>query len=106
LVRVGAVGEVAVEIFRDGDFGGEGAPAARDFDVFLLEDDFAGVVVDFGGALVPLDVVEGRAGLGVEAGLEFEALGLAAARVPGDRFGDTRGGGARGGRLAGFGTEG
>ena len=51
LVRIGAIGEVAVEIFRDGDLGGEGAPAARDFDVFLFEDDFAGVVVDLGGPL-------------------------------------------------------
>ena len=105
-MRVGAVGEVAVEILRDGDLGGEGAPAARHFNIFLLEDNFAGIVVDFRGALVPFDVVEGRAGLGVEAGLEFEALGLAGARALGDRFGHTRGGGARGGRLAGFGTEG
>jgi hypothetical protein len=49
-VRIGAVGDVAVEIFRDRDFRGERAPALRDLDVFLLENDLAAVVGDFRGA--------------------------------------------------------
>jgi hypothetical protein len=67
------VGDVAVEIFRDGDLGGQDAPALGDFDVFLLEDGLARIVGDFGGALVPLDFVVGMdAGLG-EGVLEGQA---------------------------------
>ena len=49
----------AVKILRHDDFGGQHGPGLRHFDVFLLEDDFAAVVGDFGGAAVPFDLVEG-----------------------------------------------
>ena len=56
---IGALGDVAVEIFRDGDLGGEHAPALGHFDVLLLEDGLAGVVGDFRRALFPFDLVVG-----------------------------------------------
>jgi len=48
----------AVKIFRHDDFRGEDRPRLRHFNVLLLEDDFAGIIGDFGGALVPFDLVE------------------------------------------------
>ncbi len=57
-VRIGAVGDVAVEIFRDRDLGGERAPAFRHLDILLLEDHLAAVVGDLSGALFPLDLIE------------------------------------------------
>src|SRR6201999_1906146 len=57
-------------------FGGKLRPALGNFDVFLLEDDLAGVVRDFGRATVPFDLVE-RADLGVtEHPLDGERLAL------------------------------
>ena len=107
-VWVGAIGDVAVEIFRDGDLGGERTPAAGDFHVFLFEDDLARIVIDLGRALVPFHVVEGRAGLGVETLFEFEALrlGVGDAGTAGGGFGAAGRCRARGGRFAGLGTEG
>ena len=48
----------AVKIFRHDDFRGEHRPRLRHLDIFLLENHLAGVVGDFGGALVPFDLVE------------------------------------------------
>ena len=63
-VRVGPVGDVAVEIFRDGDLGRQRAPAFRHLDVFLLEDDLAAVIRDLRRAAVPFELIE-RRNLGV-----------------------------------------
>src|SRR5450756_1718962 len=49
----------AVKIFRYDNFGRQYGPRFRHFDIFLLEDDLAGIVGDFGGAPVPFDLVEG-----------------------------------------------
>ena len=49
---------LAVKIFRDDDLGGEQRPRLGHLDVFLLENDLAGVVGDFGGAPLPFDLVE------------------------------------------------
>jgi len=49
----------AVKIFRDHDFGREQRPGLGHFDIFLFENDLAGVVVDFSGAPFPFDLVEG-----------------------------------------------
>ena len=84
LVRVGAVGDVAVEIFRDRDLRRQHAPALRHLDVLLLEDRLAGIVGDLRRALLPLDLVVGMdAGLG-EGGLESQAalLELRLGRLP------------------------
>jgi hypothetical protein len=70
----------AVKIFRDDDLGGEHRPGLGHLDVFLLENDLAGVVGDFGGALVPFDLVE-RLDLGVAENA------LDAQRFLADRFG-------------------
>ena len=72
LVRIGAVGDVAVEILRDGDLRGELAPALRHLDVFLLEDHLAAVVGDFRGAAFPFDLVEWRDGRIAEHPLETQ----------------------------------
>src|ERR1019366_9736669 len=55
-----ALGRVlfAVKIFRHDDFRGEHRPRFWHLDILLLENDLAGVVGDFGGALVPFDLVE------------------------------------------------
>ena len=58
LVRIGAVGDVAVEIFRDRDLGRQRAPRLRHLDVFLLENDLPAVVRDLSGAAFPFDLVE------------------------------------------------
>ena len=50
---------LAVKIFRNDDFGREHRPGLWHFDIFLFENDFAGVIGDFGGALFPFDLVEG-----------------------------------------------
>ena len=57
-VRVGPVGDVAVKIFRDRDFGRERAPAFRDLDVFLFKDHLGAVVGDFGGPAFPFHLVK------------------------------------------------
>ena len=56
-----ALGRVllAVKIFGNDDFGRQHRPGLRHFDVFLFENDFAGVVGDFRRALFPFDLVEG-----------------------------------------------
>ncbi len=113
LVGIGAVGDVAVEVLRNGDLGGEHAPALGHLDVFLLEDGLAGIVGDLRGPLFPVDFVEGMdVGLR-EDGLEREALGLRfRSSTGGNRRGmDTSGGGtgARGGggfRAGNIGTTG
>src|SRR4029434_2884307 len=61
-VWVGAVGNVAVEIFRHGNFRGERAPILRDLNVFLLENDLPAVVGDFRGASFPFDLIKWRDG--------------------------------------------
>ena len=50
----------AVKIFGNDDLCREHRPRARHFDVFLFEDDFAGVVSDLGRAPFPFDLVERR----------------------------------------------
>lgn len=67
---------LAVKILRDDDLGGELRPGLGHFDVFLFEDDFAGVIGDLGGATVPFDLVEGL-DLGVaEDALDAEGFGF------------------------------
>jgi hypothetical protein len=61
LIWIGAVGDVAVKILRDRYFGRKGAPVLRDFDVLLLKDDFATVIGDFCGALLPFNLVKAAA---------------------------------------------
>src|SRR5207247_10383172 len=73
LVWVGAVGNVAVEILRHGDFRGERAPILRDLDVFLLENDLAAVVSDFRSAAFPFDLIKWRDGRIAEQTLERHA---------------------------------
>ena len=60
LVRIGAVGDVAVEILRDRDFRGERTPVFRDLDIFLFENDLAAVVSDFRVATFPFNLIEWR----------------------------------------------
>ena len=60
LVWIGAVRDVAVKVFRDGDLGRERAPAFRDFDVLLLENHFAAVIGDFRGAPFPFNLIKWR----------------------------------------------
>ena len=60
LVRVGPVGDVAVEIFRDRDLCRERAPVFRNLDVFLLENHLAAVVGDLRRAPLPFDLLERR----------------------------------------------
>src|SRR6185369_10392529 len=80
-----AVGDVAVEVFGDGDLGGESAPGLGHLDVLLLEDRLAGVVGDLSGALVPLDLVKRRNGFLTEDAGELQSLGGAPATGGGDR---------------------
>ena len=49
---------LAVKILRDNDLHCQQRPRLRRFDIFLLEDDFTGVVGDFGGAAVPFNLIE------------------------------------------------
>src|SRR5437667_19875 len=66
-------GDVAVEIFRDCDFGRERAPTLRHFDVLLLEDNLAAVVIDFRCAAFPFDLIERRNGSVAEHALKTQA---------------------------------
>ena len=69
-LRVGAVGDVAVEVLRDRDLGRQFAPLGRHFDVLLFEDGLAAVIGDGGGAVVPFHLVEGGDPRGGEGGGE------------------------------------
>ena len=103
LVRIRAVRDVAVEIFRDRDLGRERAPALRHLDVLLLEDHLAAVVGDFRRAPLPIDLVERRHIRVAEHALETAALAsfffVAAIFHPKRRF---TGAIERGRREAGF----
>src|SRR5437667_9186153 len=57
---IGAVRDVAVEIFRHRYLGREGAPALRDLNVLLFENDFATVISDLRCATFPFDLIEWR----------------------------------------------
>ena len=81
--RVGAVGDVAVEIFRDGDLRGQGAPGLGYLDVFLFEDRLARIVGDLRSAKLPLDFVKRRNGFLTEDASELQSL-LRAPTVVGD----------------------
>src|SRR5690349_1028151 len=50
---------LAVKIFRDNNLGGQERPGFGCFDIFLFENDFAVVVVDFRRAPLPLELVVG-----------------------------------------------
>src|SRR5260370_35196133 len=65
-VWVGAVRDVAIEIFRYRDFRGQSAPVFRDLDIFLFENDLATVVGDFRIAAFPLNLIEWRYGGGAK----------------------------------------
>ena len=73
LMGIGAMGGVAVEIFGDGDLGGQFAPGFGDFNVFLAKQGFATVVGDLRGAVVPFNFVKRGNLRRREAGLEGEA---------------------------------
>jgi hypothetical protein len=66
---ISAVGDVAIEIFRDRYLGRERTPTFRDFDVLLPEDNLAAVVSYLRCAPFPFDLIEWRDG-----GLAEEAL--------------------------------
>src|SRR5207237_7943136 len=57
---IGAVGDVAIEIFRHRYLGRESAPALRDLYVLLFENDFATVISDLRCAAFPFDLIEWR----------------------------------------------
>ena len=73
LVRIGTVRDVTIKIFRDSYFGRERAPAFRNFDIILLEDDFAAVIGDFRGALFPFNLIKGRNSAIAEHALKTQA---------------------------------
>src|SRR5207247_9038339 len=75
-VRIGAVGDVAVEIFRDCDFGRERAPTLRHFDVLLLEDNLAAVVIDFRCDAFPCDLIGCISGRGAVYAIGTRARSL------------------------------
>ena len=72
-MRIGAVGDVAIEIFRDRYLGRERAPVFRHFDVLLLEDHLAAVVGDLRCAPFPFDLIKGRNGSVAENALKMQA---------------------------------
>ena len=72
-VRISAVRDVAIEVFRYGDFRGERTPSFRDLNVFLFEDDLAAIVGYFRGAAFPFDLIEGRGGRIAEDPLKTKA---------------------------------
>ncbi len=72
LAGIGALGGVTVEIFGNGDLGGQFAPGFGDLDVFLAEQRFAAVIGNFRRAVVPLDLIERRHAGSGETGFKFE----------------------------------
>jgi hypothetical protein len=71
LALVGA--DFAVEVLAADDVGGELRPEAGDFAVGLLEEDFAVLALDGGGANFPLDRVEDVDAIGgAEEGVDLE----------------------------------
>src|SRR5208283_1326682 len=80
-IRIGAIGNVAIEIFRHGDLRGQRAPALRNFDVFLAKDYFAAVIRDLSDAALPLDLIKWRTAFFAEKSLEFQPTFLLAMRA-------------------------
>ena len=56
--RIGPNRNIAVEIFRDCDFGRQRAPALRHLDIFLFENDPAGIIRDLGSPAFPFYLIE------------------------------------------------
>jgi hypothetical protein len=75
------IGDIAVEIFRDGNFRGQFAPTRWHFDVLLFENNLAAVIGDFGSATLPFDLVEWRAFGITEYAFEAQTGTLFAARA-------------------------
>ena len=75
LPGVGAVGDVAVKIFRDRDLRRQLAPGLRHFDVLLLEDHLSAVIGDFRGSPVPFDLIKRGEVFLRENPLEFQPFG-------------------------------
>ena len=59
-MRVGAVGDVAVEVFGNRDFGCERAPVFWDLDFFLFENNLAAVVGDLRRPALPFQLLKRR----------------------------------------------
>ena len=59
-IRVGAIGDVAIEIFGNRDFGCERAPVFWDLDFFLLENNLAAVVGDLRRPTLPFQLLQRR----------------------------------------------
>ena len=59
-MRISAVGNIPVEIFRDRDLGGERTPGFWYFDVLLAKDHLPAVIGDLRHAPIPLYLVKRR----------------------------------------------
>jgi hypothetical protein len=59
-MRVGAVGDVAVEVFGNRDLGCERAPVLWDLDLFLFENNLAAVVGDLRRPTLPFQLLKRR----------------------------------------------
>ena len=58
-MRICAICDVAIEVFRHGDFGRQSTPTFRNLHLFLFENDFAAVVGYLGRATFPFYLVKG-----------------------------------------------
>ena len=75
-VRIRAVGDVAVKIFRDRNLRRERAPRFWHLDVLLLEDDLTAVVCDFRRPFFPFDLLERRTFRVAKTALETQSRRL------------------------------
>src|SRR5206468_9773319 len=71
-IWIGAVGNVPIKVFRHCNFGRERAPVFRNFDILLLKNDFAAVVIDFRCPPVPFDLIEWHYGSVAERALKTQ----------------------------------
>ncbi len=80
-MRISAVGNISIEIFRHRDLGGQRTPGFWDFDILLAKDHLPAVIGDLRHATLPLDLVKRRDAVLAEKALKFQAaLLLARAR--------------------------
>ena len=66
--------DIAVKILGDNNLGGKLGPELGNFDFFLTEEDIAGIIIDFRGAVVPFDFIKGAYFGGAEYAINFEHL--------------------------------
>ena len=82
-VRIRAVRNISIEIFRNRDLRCQGTPGFWHFNIFLAKNDLPAVISDLRNAAIPFYLIKRRTAFLAEKALKFQtALLLARTRSP------------------------